>query len=74
MAKRRANPNWGTSWSLRVPASQCDFEFLANELGLSPSQYADSALLKDWARKYKDDKYVPPELLTHWGLSVRDKF
>ncbi len=74
MARRRANPNWGKGRALQIPTTQCDFEFLANELGLSPSQYAGSALLKEWARKYKDERYVPSDLLAQWGLTARDDF
>ncbi len=73
MAKRRGNPDWGRTWARQVPATQCDFEFLADELGLSPSQYADSTLLKEWARKYKNERYVPSELLTLWGLTTSDE-
>ncbi len=74
MAKQRGNPDWGKPKPLGVTAYQCDFEYVANELGLSPSQYADSPPLRDWARRYKDDKYVPPELLKQWGLVVRGDF
>jgi len=37
-------------------------------LGLGPEQYKSSVRLKEWVRKNKDDKYVPPELLKHWGF------
>lgn len=32
--------------------------------------YAASAELKEWARKHKDDNYVPPRLLELWGFEV----
>jgi hypothetical protein len=46
------------------------FDQIVQRLGLSPSMYAASAELKEWARKHKDDNYVPPRLLELWGFEV----
>ena len=62
--------------------SSCGNEDLMNEatsfdhvvaiLGIGPEQYRDSAALKEWVRQNKDEKYVPPDLLKHWGFSVEE--
>lgn len=46
------------------------FEQVVQRLGLSPSKYATSAELKEWARQNKDEKYVPSKLLDLWGFEV----
>jgi hypothetical protein len=46
------------------------FEQLAKSLGLSPDRYETSAELKEWVRRNKDQKYVPPLLLEAWGFVV----
>ena len=56
---------------LRItPQGSSAFEHLVRRLGLTPSKYARSAELKEWVRKNKDSKYVPPHLLELWGLEV----
>src|SRR5579864_2118150 len=37
---------------------------------LSPDQYETSDALREWARKNKDQKYVPLDLLEAWGFFV----
>jgi hypothetical protein len=46
------------------------FDRVVADLGLGPEEYKDSARLKEWVRRNKEDKYVPPELLKHWGFIV----
>ena len=55
------------------PEGSSSFEHVARRLGLLPSQYATSAELKEWVRKNKDQKYVPPYLLDLWGFDVDDE-
>jgi hypothetical protein len=45
------------------------FDHLVAILGLRPDQCKDSVTLKEWARRYKDEKYVPSDLLKYWGFS-----
>ena len=71
MSKRRGNPNWGKPEPLSGPVSLSDFEYLIKALRLSPEQYEDSAALRDWACKNMNHKYVPPDLLRAWGLTVK---
>jgi len=40
------------------------------KLALSPDQYVDSEALKEWARRNKDSKFVPSDLLLAWGFST----
>jgi hypothetical protein len=49
------------------------FDHLVAILGLRPDQYKDSLTLKEWARRHKDEKYVPTDLLKHWGFSVAEE-
>jgi hypothetical protein len=46
------------------------FEQIVKELNLSPGEYRSSAELKEWVRRYKDERYVPPELLKAFGFRV----
>jgi len=57
-----------------TPAGASTFEHLAAMLGLSPEQYKDSTVLREWARKNKNDRYVPSELLQTWGFTVDTGF
>jgi hypothetical protein len=44
------------------------FEHIVKELGLSPDEYQNSVLLKNWVRQNMDEKYVPSDLLKAWGF------
>ena len=56
-----------------TPHGESTFEHVAHRLHLSPSEYATSAELKEWVRRHKDSKYVPPYLLDLWGFQVDDE-
>ncbi len=56
-----------------TPQVKSTFEHVVRRLGLSPSRYARSQELKEWVRKNKDHKYVPPYLLDLWGFEVDDE-
>ena len=49
-----------------TPAGASRFEHVVAMLGLAPEQYEDSAALKEWARKHKNARYVPSQLLQAW--------
>jgi hypothetical protein len=49
------------------------FEHVVRQLHLSPEEYVTSVELKEWVRKHKDSKYVPPYLLDLWGFQVDDE-
>lgn len=53
-----------------TPEGLSTFEYIVRHLQLSPEEYASSAVLKEWVRRHKDDKYVPPQLLDLWGFVV----
>ncbi len=48
--------------------SLTSFDHVVAALGITPDQYKDSEQLKDWVRRNKDEKYVPTDLLKHWGF------
>jgi len=70
MSKQRGNPNWCQPQSL-VPFSPAlsAFELQTRKLGLSPDEFVSSEPLKEWARKNKDQKFVPSDLLQAWGFT-----
>jgi hypothetical protein len=69
MRKHRGNPNWCKREPI-VAVSLSTFEYEVRALGLSPENYAGSPVLRDWAFKNKDHRYVPPELLKAWGFTI----
>jgi hypothetical protein len=72
MAKKRGNPDWGKPEVNTVPyAGVSSFEAVVRKLRLSPTDYEGSIQLREWARKNKDQKYVPSNLLQAWGLDMK---
>jgi|ERR1019366_10768580 hypothetical protein len=68
---RRRNPNWPRPTPEAItPVGASTFEHLVAMLGLAPEQCEGSTVLREWARKNKNDKYVPSELLQAWRLTV----
>ena len=53
-----------------TPFGESSFEHLAARLCLTPEEYEGSPALKEWARRNKNERYVPPELLKAWGFTV----
>jgi len=43
---------------------------MVRDQGLSIDQYKTSTELKEWVRKNRNEKYVPPELLEAWQFIV----
>jgi hypothetical protein len=70
MAKQRGNPNWGKPEPAVFETTISSFESLVKSLGLTPDQYVSSAELKEWARRNKDQKYIPLDLLEAWGMKA----
>jgi hypothetical protein len=66
MSSRRSSPTF-------TPHGESTFEYIVRHLRLSPSQYLTSRKLKEWVRRNKDSKYVPPQLLLAWGFEVDDE-
>jgi hypothetical protein len=71
MSKKRGNPNWGKPDPPTTFVNPTSFEEAVKRLRLSPAEYGSSAALKEWARKNKDQKYVPDDLLKFWGFEVK---
>ena len=50
------------------------FDRVVAILGIDPDQYKNSVPLKEWVRRNKDEKYVPSDLLKHWGFTDDEGF
>ena len=70
MKKKRGNPNWGKPDVHPADIQPSSFEQIVRKLQLSPDQYQSSVQLKEWARKNKDHKYVPSDLLKAWDFEA----
>ena len=54
-----------------APASlPSSFDEVVRKLNLSPEAYLDSARLRDWVFRNKDQKYVPSDLLKAYGFEA----
>jgi hypothetical protein len=74
MARKRGNPNWGKFDLSPVPVIVTSFEEIVKKLRLKPADYVSSPQLKDWARRNKDHKYVPSDLLEAWNIDGEEGF
>ena len=68
----RSNPNWTNPERSAPGPSTNSFEETASALKLAPEEYVNSPALKEWARRNKDQKYVPTDLLEAWGFIVEN--
>jgi hypothetical protein len=66
--RRFTNP-LATSPSL---APNC-FEEIVRELNLLPEEYVHSPKLRAWVLRYKDEKYVPSDLLKALGFECAEQ-
>jgi hypothetical protein len=51
-----------------APPVTTQFEQMVDSLRLEPHEYFHSRALREWARRNKNDRYVPSELLKQWGF------
>ena len=70
MRRHRVNRNFTKPGSIRPVAFPNSFEQIVKELNISPGEYRKSPELKEWVRRNKDERYVPPELLKAFGFQV----
>jgi hypothetical protein len=49
------------------------FEDVIRELNFLPEEYANSTKLRAWVLRYKDEKYVPSDLLKAFGFECADR-
>ena len=70
IVRRPVNRNFTKPGSIRPVTSPSSFEQLVKELDISPGEYRSSPELKEWVRRNKDERYVPPELLKAFGFEV----
>jgi hypothetical protein len=67
--RNKGNPNWGNACG-NIPNTPTSFEEMVRGLKLSEKEYRNSIPLKEWAKKHKDSKYVPQDLLEAWGFEA----
>jgi hypothetical protein len=68
MLRSKGNPNWGKPSGGIIPVTSTSFEEMVKRLKLSEKECRNSIPLKEWAKKHKDSKYVPQDLLEAWGI------
>ena len=69
-----SNGGYVTSFNSRLFQGRpvfTQFEQMVESLKLKPHEYVHSRSLREWARKNKNDRYVPSELLRRWGFDGR---
>jgi hypothetical protein len=68
--RKKGNPNWGKTY-VDIPNTPSSFEEVVRRLKLSEKEYLSSIPLREWAKKHKDRKYVPQDLLEAWGIEAK---
>jgi hypothetical protein len=68
--RKKGNPNWGKTYG-DIPNTPSSFEEMVRQLKLSEREYRGSIPLREWAKKHKDSKYVPQNLLEAWGIEAK---
>jgi hypothetical protein len=68
--RNQHNSNWGQPYG-DSPITKTSFEETVRQLKLSEREYRSSIPLLQWARKHKDSKYVPQDLLEAWGIESK---
>lgn len=69
--RRRGNPNFCKREMTPAEVMPTAFEKFCTEHRLDTRQkQVRSYLLRDWARKNRNNKYVPENLLDAWGMDV----
>jgi hypothetical protein len=68
--RKKGNPNWGKTY-IDIPNMPTSFEGMVRRLKLSEEDYRSSIPLKEWAKKHKDSKYIPQDLLEAWGIVAK---
>lgn len=70
---KRGNPNWGKPLHY-PPAGPTEFDMQVRFLQLTQAQYVDSAELRYWCERHRNQFYVPEWLLEVWRIEVEDTF
>ena len=70
--KQRGNPDWGKP--IPIPVLMTEFEQQVERLGLTNTEYADSAELRHWCDRNRNRVYIPEWLLKEWRLQVEEVF
>jgi hypothetical protein len=68
----QVNRRFTNPLATRPASAPNSFEEIVRELNLLPEEYANSAKLRAWVLRYKDEKYVPSDLLKAFGFECTD--
>jgi hypothetical protein len=71
--KWRGNPNWGR-FGKSEPVKPTEFEALATKNGIPQERWHRSYILREFAYRNANKRYVPEYLLKHWGITVDPEF
>ena len=69
---KRVNRRFTNPLATPTPSASSSFEEVVQELKLAPDQYTSSQKLREWVVRYKDEKYVPSEVLKALGFDCED--
>jgi hypothetical protein len=70
---RKPGSSTFTKGYARVPvAVPASFYGVVRSLGLTQRDCQKSTALRRWVERNKNTKYVPPELLTAWGIRASE--
>jgi hypothetical protein len=61
---------WKSGTWVAEPYVKCRFDVEVERLGITEAEFRQSAELKQWVDKNKNDYYVPEYLLDFWGFIV----
>jgi hypothetical protein len=70
MARKRGNPEWGSSKPREVRTFPSEFEIETRRLGLTIETCAASYELRRWCERNKDRCYIPEWLLKDRNIQV----
>lgn len=70
---RQVNRRFTNPLATRAASPPNSFEEVVRELNLLPEEYQNSEKLRAWVLRYKDEKYVPSDLLKALGFESTDR-
>ena len=70
---KRVNRRLTNPLATQAPLVASSFDEVVRQLKLVPEEYASSAQLRAWVLRYKDEKYVPTEVLKVFGIDCEDE-
>ena len=69
----QVNRRFTNPLATRPSSGPTSFEEVVRELNLLPEEYVHSPKLRAWVLRYKDEKYVPSDLLKALGFECTER-